>query len=160
MSFKMLSVCVCLLSIGPLAYSQSDLAPSVEGDWNGDGKREFAFSAQVKGGEVEDGQNSAEFAVKFADATVPELNVGCCEFQVMNEGDLNGDKTDELSVFQSPSNGCTYAFRTYTFRKGVWTELCTMMIPTACEGQYTETLKDRVQTRNGVVIVHEICIGE
>jgi hypothetical protein len=51
---------------------------------------------------------------------------------LFNEGDLNGDGTDELSVFQDPMNGNTYMLTTFSLvGKEQWQKIIEpLLIPT------------------------------
>jgi len=55
--------------------------------------------------------------------TTKALKIGCCEATLINEGDLNGDELDEISVVQAPLNGCTYTLSTFTNVNGTWKKL-------------------------------------
>ena len=82
------------------------------------------------------------------------FRVGCCDGYLINEGDLDGNGTDEITVFQSPVNGCTYRFRTFTCRNGEWTEIIGHhLYPTGCEGYTAEELDDLVSLKDGKVQV-------
>lgn len=120
---------IYLLLISPIvlisftSFSQNPtVGNSIQGDFDGDGKKEFAFSVQTKeavGNPMEDGV-AAEFAMNFSDAKFPSLNVGCCEITLVNEGDLNNDGKDDLSIYQAPHNGTVYSITTYSFKDGKW----------------------------------------
>lgn len=90
----------------------------ISGDFNGDGKTEYAWAVISKpghGNPMEDGV-ADEFSLQFSDPSIPEFKIGCCEVTLINEGDLNHDGADELSTYQAPGNGNTYDWTTYTFK--------------------------------------------
>ncbi len=63
----------------------------------------------------------------------------------VGEGDLNGDGAAELSVFQSPMNGCVYTMATYTFQNGKWKQLFeAFLVPTGCDEISIEELQSLV----------------
>lgn len=92
----------------------------IYGDFNGDGKFEYAYSKLVKkgyGNPVEDGVPD-EFEIRFSDNSINPIKVGCCSFKLINEGDLNNDGADEISIFQKPMNGCSGMVITFNINNG------------------------------------------
>jgi len=130
----------------------------VQGDFNGDGQIDSAIEVVVKepnGNPVEDGVAGA-FAIRFLSGKLPSVQVGCCHFRLINEGDLNGDGRDDLSIFQAPENGCTYRMATYSFRNRTWKQLMEpFLIPTACEPFGDEALQQRIFKEQDTVYFYE-----
>ncbi|MFD2601761.1 hypothetical protein [Flavobacterium suzhouense] len=90
----------------------------IKGDFNGDGKKEYAYRVLIKRGKgnpVEDGTPD-EYEIQFSDGIISSVSVGCCWFRLVNEGDLNNDGTDEFSIAQNPMNGCIGTVKTYTIK--------------------------------------------
>jgi len=110
-----------------LCFSQKSLTVGqrITGDFNGDGKTDTAFVKQTTKAKVRN------WTLLFSDKTISSIRLGCCEVYLINEGDLNKNKTTEISVFQAPENGCTYMWTTYSYIAGTWTKLIPMfLVPT------------------------------
>ncbi|RAI97557.1 hypothetical protein LX64_05065 [Chitinophaga skermanii] len=135
----------------------------VHGDFNGDGKPETAYvvqTAQAEGNPVEDGK-PANYEVRFSDESMPNINIGCCESLLINEGDLNGDGKDELSTYQAPMNGNTYAMKTYSFHDKNWkTFIDTFLIPTGGEELTLDALEQRIVLENGKVYYYDVDVND
>ncbi len=112
------------------------IGETIEGDFDGDGIPEFATVVLTKKGEgnpVEDGTPD-EYQVQFSNPKMEPLVAGCCEMRLVNEGDLNGDGCDDISLFQAPMNGCSYMMRTYSFKDGDWYQTVEpFLVPTGCD---------------------------
>lgn len=96
--------------------SLTNIGIKIQGDFNGDKKKDFATAIKTKigqGNPVEEG-TADEFEIQFSGNNLKSINAGCCDIILINEGDLNNDGADELSVFQAPMNGCTYSMTTYS----------------------------------------------
>lgn len=132
-------------------------------DFNGDGKADDEITVPVvegTGNPVEDG-TPGKFTITFDNKTLPNLAVGCCNPMPVGEGDLNGDGAAELSVFQSPMNGCVYTMTTYTFRNGKWRQLFEpFLVPTGCDEIRTEDLEKLVYRKNGKVYIMETDVND
>jgi hypothetical protein len=130
----------------------------VSGDFDGDGQIDHARQALAEKGQgnaAEEGTPDKYF-IDFPESSEPPIPADCCEFRLVNEGDLNGDGSDELSVFQAPINGCTYTMYTYSFHKGNWHQLISpFLIPTACAPFSNETLQQRIFLEQGTVYYYE-----
>lgn len=135
----------------------------ISGDFNGDGVIEIASELQTKKGQgnpVEDG-TADEFAIHFSTEKLKSIDVGCCEFKLINEGDLNNDGSEELSIFQAPMNGCTYSITTYAIRNGNWKQLIeTFIVPTACENFSDKDLQNRIFKEGGTVYFYETDLND
>jgi hypothetical protein len=131
----------------------------ISGDFNGDGKMEFAYAIRVKEGEgnpVEDGTPD-EYAVIFSDTTIVPFKIGCCEARLINEGDLNHDDADEISTFQAPMNGNTYDMTTHTFKGNNWKALIeTFMIPTGGDYISEKELEERIFMENDTLYMYNV----
>ena len=130
------------------------IGEKIQGDFNGDGIKETAKVVKTKnriGNPIEDGI-AEEYEIQFSDPNLKSIKVGCCEVRLINEGDLNNDKTDEISIFQAPMNGCTYSMTTYSFVKGDWIQLVkTFLISTACEDLSDKELQERIFKENNSI---------
>lgn len=130
----------------------------IQGNFIGDGRRGFATAvkvAQGQGNPVEDGTSDV-YEIKFSDSRLKPISVGCCSVRLINEGDLNHDQSDEISVFQTPMNGCTYSMTTYSYKNGDWKKLVkTFLIPTNCESITDHDLQKRVFSENGAIYYYD-----
>jgi hypothetical protein len=106
---------VLILVLPVFCFSQKQLAvgQKITGDFNGDGQVDTAL-LKVKTNPKTKHKN---WILSVSDRTIPSMQIGCCDPILINEGDLNGDKTTELSIFQAPENGCVYMWTTYPFKK-------------------------------------------
>ena len=122
------------------------IGEKIQGNFKGDGKMYVATAVKIKEGQgnpVEDGTPDA-YEIQFSGNLEP-ISAGCCYIRLINEGDLNNNGTDEISLFQSPMNGCTYSMTTYSFLNGNWKKLFnSFLIPTACEQINDEDLQKRI----------------
>jgi hypothetical protein len=135
----------------------------IEGDFTGSNQPEHAEALKTKvaiGNPAEDG-SPAEYTVVFGNKNLNPISAGCCEIQLVNEGDLNGDGADELSFFQAPANGCTFTMTTYTHKGGKWTKLFEPFgIPTACEEITQDDIQKRVFKEGGKVYIYETDVND
>lgn len=126
----------------------------IEGDFDGDGKNEFATVTKTKQGEgnpIEDGTPD-EYTISFSTTSLKAIPINCCEATLINEGDLNNDGKDDFSVFQAPMNGCTYAMTTYSLQNSDWKQIIeTFLVPTSCDGFTAEDLQNRIFIENKTV---------
>lgn len=147
----------------PLMVQDTTLPPAdsniITGDFNGDGQTESAFVVRTKqgyGNPAEDGVPD-EYALRFSDTSLPQLNIGCCEARLINEGDLNSDSTEEISVFQAPTNGNTYFMTTWTFTEHRWQKFSEpFIVPTAGEPVSDKDLQNKVFLENHIVYFWDI----
>lgn len=124
----------------------SQIGEKIQDNFKGHGKIYVAIAVKIKEGQgnpVEDGIPD-EYEIQFS-GNLEAIKAGCCYIRLINEGDLNSDGTDEISLFQSPMNGCTYSMTTYSFLNGNWKKLFnSFLIPTACEQINDEDLQKRI----------------
>ena len=135
----------------------------IEGDFTGNNQPEYAEALKTKvaiGNPAEDG-SPAEYTIVFGNKNLNPISAGCCGIQLVNEGDLNGDGADELSLYQAPANGCTYTMTTYTHKGGKWAKLFeTFGIPTACEEITQDDIQKRVFIEDGKLYIYETDIND
>ncbi|MDA6068586.1 hypothetical protein NJT12_03035 [Flavobacterium sp. AC] len=126
----------------------------IEGDFDGDGKNEFATVTKTKQGEgnpIEDGTPD-EYTITFSNASLKPIPINCCEATLINEGDLNNDGKDDFSVFQAPMNGCNYSMTTYSLQNSEWKQIIeTFSVQTGCDGFTNEDLQNRIFIENKTV---------
>jgi hypothetical protein len=142
-----------------LSFSQQSLVEGkhVTGDFDGDGKIDTAIVKQTINAKTK----AKSWALFFSDKNIIGLQLGCCDVYLINEGDLNKDNTTEISVFQSPENGCTYTWTTYSYKAGQWTELIpTFLVPTYCDPFNAKELEKKVFIENGKVYYWDIDVND
>ena len=147
-------VVIFLLTSTTLFAQTPTVGNSIQADFDGDGKTEFAFAVKVKeqvGNPMEDG-TPAEYSVNFSSEKMKSFPIGCCETRLINEGDLNNDGSDELTVFQLPMNGTTCSLITYAFSNGKWRVLINPIL-FASGGDYMEDdiLQKRIFKEGNIV---------
>jgi hypothetical protein len=130
------------------------IGEKISGDFNGDGKQDFAITVKTKersGNPTEDG-TAAEYEIQFPDSGLKSVTVGCCEIILINEGDLTNDGADDISVFQAPANGCVYSMTTYSYTNGNWQQIVKpFLIPTECDGLSSDNLQNRIFKESNVI---------
>ena len=130
----------------------------INGNFTGNGKNEFAIAKRIKKGQGNPVENGTpdEYEIQFSSNKMKSINAGCCDILLINEGDLNNDGADEISVYQAPMNGCTYAMTTYTFINKHWKIIVpTFLIPTGCENISNDNLQKRIFKQNNVIYYYE-----
>ena len=143
-----------ILSFGQNSKAENKIGEKIQGNFSENGKKITASvikTKEAKGNPIEDGM-PAEFEIRFSDAKLKPIKAGCCEIILINEGDLNNDGNDEISVYQAPMNGCTYTMTTYSYIKGNWKKIVQpFLIPTGCESLSEKDLQNRVFQENKTV---------
>lgn len=136
---------------------------TLSGDFNGDGKIEYAFVKRVKegyGNPIEEGIPD-EYAVQFSDSAIPSIAIGCCEASLIWEGDLNKDGKPDFSVYKAPQNGNTYTLTTWTFASKKWTPLFpSFLIPTGGDNLSMTEIQQKVYLRNDSLFYQDIDMSD
>lgn len=93
---------------------------TLRGDFNGDQIEEKVTLGEKKIADSDFG--SFKCNIWFTDKTIPSLPIGDCpQCFLVEEGDINGDGTDDFSIFQTERHGSRIAsFVTYAFINGSW----------------------------------------
>jgi len=113
-------------------------------------------SKQEQGIRGEENNESAEYIIHFLTNQFESIKIGCCDARLINEGDLNGDGSEEISVFQAPWNGCTYMLSTFSYQNGKWHQIIEpLLIPTGCEYYTDEEIQNRIFIENKTVYIYE-----
>ncbi|SEP90912.1 hypothetical protein [Epilithonimonas lactis] len=147
-----------LMTFGVFTFAQTStekkIGTKIEGTFLGNGKKIIATvikTKETKGNPIEDG-TPAEYKIRFSDKKLKPIKAGCCETILINEGDLNNDGKDDISIYQAPMNGCTYAMTTYSFSNGNWKKTVdTFLIPTGCETITNENLQKMIFRENNQI---------
>ena len=122
----------------------------ITGDFNGDGIKDTAFSVLYEKAVEENTQD--DYIVRFTGDLLPAATPLPGRQRLVNEGDLNGDGADELTMFGEPLHGCTYTLRTFFLQDTGWKPLTDLwLIPTACDYFSDEQLQQRIFLENGML---------
>jgi hypothetical protein len=152
-------VCASILSCAQIP----SVGQAVYGDFNGDGVKEYAFAVQTHkgiGNAIDDGTPGA-YSIFFSTESIPEIDAGCCEITLINEGDLNGNGSDEISLYQAPMNGNTFSMTTYSHIDSMWVKLVTtFLIPTGGNDLTSEELQNRVFIEDGVLYYYKTDVND
>ena len=140
------------------AVKVGEIVSFIPGKFSLAGKNDTAYVIKTKqgvGNASEDGTPDV-YVVKFT-GSGDVINIGCCDARLINEGDLNGDGKEELSVFQYPENGNTCTFKTYTFSGGSWKELFDpFLVPAAGEPVTNRELQGKVVSDSGAIYYYDL----
>lgn len=125
------------------------------GDFNGDQIIDTAYGVLFKDhSDEEDGQN--EYIVRFSPDSITPLYASYGAMRLINEGDLNKDGRDDISLFQEPHHGCTYHMSTWTYANNKWKEIAAPWLTlTGCEGVSDEDLQKKIVLENDTVYYYE-----
>jgi len=119
----------------------------IEGDFNGDRIIDTAYAVLYR---------ENKYIVRFSSDSLKALPPAEGRIRLVNEGDLNNDKRDELSVFQESGQGCFYYVSTWTYMKGRWKHITkSWVLPYFCDYISDEELQDRIVLEDGTVYYYE-----
>jgi len=135
-------------TVVPLAPPSHD---TITGHFSAAGKADTAFITMATPEHPDDPDQEVQdkYLVTFSSG-IPALPPFMGAISVQNEGDLNGDGRDEVSVFNEPLHGCTFTCTTWTFNGTEWKQLLTpLLIPTGCDPLTDSAMQARVFLENG-----------
>jgi len=102
-----------------------------------------------------------EYEIQFSGDNLKSIKAGCCNIRLINEGDLNNDGGDEISIFQAPINGCTYSMTTYSHIYGTWKQIVeTFLIPTGCDTISDLDLQKRIFKENNAIYYYDTDLND
>lgn len=126
----------------------------IDGDFNGDGNLDTAFGVLLRRAMEEEGQD--EYVIRFSDGSIHQLETGYGEIRLINEGDLNNDGRDDISVYQAPLHGCTYNMNTYSYSGDKWKSITgTWLVLSGCNYLSDEDLQNRIVVEDGTVYYYQ-----
>lgn len=130
-----------------------DMVSYVAGNFLYTGKLDTAYVVKVKQGKgtsAEDGIADG-YELRFTGSKIKH-NIGCCEARIINEGDLNGDGCDDLTLYQYPENGCTIFVNTLRCNGSKCTKLIDpFMYSAACEPVPDSAVQALIIQRGGKI---------
>lgn len=137
--------------------NNNEKTAKVEGDYNGDGKKEFAWLEAPKTTEDNFGEcvGNCECYIRFSDESIAPIKADMCiGGQPVNHGDLNEDGADELGLLPEWWTSCWQAYFVYTFRNNEW-KLAVPSITTHCV-QWEDGVEviSKDPKRKGYAIIH------
>lgn len=97
----------------------------VIGDFNGDGQSEHAALYCFDGGSDDNSENGMQSycCIRFGNSDIPALYPAWVTSNLTNEGDLNGDGTDEIGFLVREGPSYWGEYRVYTSDADSWREL-------------------------------------
>lgn len=97
----------------------------VTGDFNGDGHSEYAALYCFDGCADDNSENRAQIycCIRFGDDNIPTLYPAWGTSNLTNEGDLNGDGTNEIGFLVREGPSYWGEYRVYTSDADSWREL-------------------------------------
>lgn len=119
----------------------------IEGNFNGDHILDEAYAVLYRGD---------KYIVRFSADSLKALPPSKGRIRLVNEGDLNQDGGDELSVFQESPHGGFYFVSTWSYTKGRWRRITkTWVVPYFCDYISDEELQGRIVLEDGTVYYYE-----
>lgn len=99
-----------------------NVGDGLTGDFDGDGNNETAQLRLIKEGKFDEG--GWKFSIDFSNTKIPSITFdGDQDYaSLINEGKLDNDAGDELSVLTPPNHGTMNFIRTYTLKNNSWKE--------------------------------------
>lgn len=135
-----------------------DMVSYVAGTFLYTGKLDTAYVVKVKQGKgtsAEDGIADG-YELRFTGSDT-KAEIGCCEVRIINEGDLNSDGKEELSLYQYPPNGCTIFIHTLKIGGHKCTEIIEpFLFPAVCEPIPDRTIHGLVALRGGSIFISKL----
>jgi len=117
-----------------------------------------------KGATAGDGVQDIEtqYIVRFEGGKIAPMPVITGRhIRLVNEGDLNEDGKDEISVFAQSMNKCAYDVSTWSYGRGRWNRITAyLQVPTACDYLSDEELQNRIVLEDGMLFYYETDITD
>ena len=140
---------------GNAQATKNKVGDKIYGDFNGDGRFEYAFRVLTKkgnGNPNEDGTSDI-YEIHFSDKNIKPIKDDFNWFWLINEGDLNNDGSDEISAREDPTNGCIGIVKTFTIKNGKDYYLFEpfSFYSGTCDNKMSINPQDLVENDNGIV---------
>jgi|GEM_PF-2387082 len=108
---------------------------TIRGDFDGNGTSEYMWLESPKVSHTADSTGICDSCVcyiKFSDSRIPSIKIEhCTGGQLVNEGDLNKNKSDEIGFLANLFTNCWKIYYVWTFIAGQWEEAVDP-VPTHC----------------------------
>lgn len=119
---------IILMMIYMLSYGYSLAQSKVYGDFDGDGKKEYAYLVYPKTYINKDGDfvykgmpKPAYTYIKFSKKSIPLIKIkDCLGGKLQNLGDLNGDKRDDIGLWYDWLSSDWHPYGAWMLRGNTW----------------------------------------
>ncbi|MFN3967747.1 energy transducer TonB [Flavobacterium sp.] len=137
--------------------NNNKIGNKIYGDFNGDGKFEYAFQVLIKKGEGNPLENGTAdiYEIHFSDKKIKPIKDDFNEAVLVNEGDLNNDSSDEISIVQEPMNGSIGYVSTYSVKNEKSSNIIKVFSRFWYDDLISVDLQDLVEINNGIVYYFE-----
>ncbi len=115
----------------------------------------------VSGGSIE-APTEKQYIVRFQDNRIKPMPVMTGRhIRLVNEGDLNADGKDEISIFVLSTRSCMYTASTWSYTAGRWIRITDYWsIPTLCDYLSDEDLQNRIVMEDGMLYYYETDVSD
>jgi hypothetical protein len=119
----------------------------IYGEFNGDHFEDEACAVLHHGN---------KYIIYFSSDSIRPLHLGQGRVRLVNEGDLNHDGRDDLSIFQESGRGCFYKVSTWSFSGQGWKRITKVWrLPYFCDYVSDEELQNRIVLEDGTVYYYD-----
>jgi hypothetical protein len=141
----------------------------VEGYFNADTSRDIGYGVffgriqnENRSGEDTELVAETQYIVRFQDSRIKPMPVVTGRhIRLVNEGDLNTDGQDEISIFVQSMRSCMYTASTWSYQAGRWIRITDYWtIPTVCDYVSDEDLQDRIVMEDGELYYYETDVSD
>lgn len=140
----------------------------VEGYFDEDTSRDVGygvFFGRIAGATNGDGAESiaeTQYIVRFRDNRIKPMPVMTGRhIRLVNEGDLDNDGEDEISIFVQSMRSCIYTASTWSYVGARWMRITDYWsIPTTCNYLSDEDLQERIVMEDGVLYYYETDVSD
>lgn len=141
----------------------------VEGYFNPDTSRDIGYGVffgrihnENRKGDDTELVAETQYVVRFQDNRIKPMPVVTGRhIRLVNEGDLNTDGQDEISIFVQSMRSCMYTASTWSYQAGRWTRITDYWtIPTVCDYLSDEDLQDRIVMEDGELYYYDTDVSD
>lgn len=141
----------------------------VEGYFNADTSRDIGYGVffgrienENRSGDDTERVAETQYVVRFQDNRIKPMPVVTGRhIRLVNEGDLNTDGQDEISIFVQSMRSCMYTASTWSYQAGRWIRITDYWtIPTVCDYLSDEDLQDRIVVEDGELYYYETDVSD
>jgi hypothetical protein len=133
------------------------IGKQIDGDFNGDDKIETATITKVKT-KLFNNQELIEYHIVFSDSTIKPMTLECPfkKIQLINEGDLNNDNADDISIsYELSPDTLVSQMYTRSFNNFEWNDIIGVFsINVGSDTLSSEKLQNIVTKKNKSIIYY------